>query len=118
MLYLYDELGPDFVKLLNGIFAFVIYDPRDGSFFIARDHIGINPLYWGRDGEGNLFVSSEMKALYDVCRKVEVFPPGHYYHRARAARAVVQARSGRPKASVPQGRGRPRRCSGSPSRTR
>ena len=79
MLYLYDELGPDFVKLLNGIFAFVIYDPRDGSFFIARDHIGINPLYWGRDGEGNLFVSSEMKALYDVCRTVEVFPPGHYY---------------------------------------
>ncbi len=79
LLYLYDELGPDFIKLLNGIFAFVIYDPRDGSFFIARDHIGINPLYWGRDGEGNLYVSSELKAMYDVCPKVEVFPPGHYY---------------------------------------
>jgi asparagine synthase (glutamine-hydrolysing) len=79
LLYLYDELGPDFVKSLNGIFAFVIYDPRDGDFFIARDHIGINPLYWGRDGEGNLFVSSEMKALYDICPKLEVFPPGHYY---------------------------------------
>ena len=79
ILYLYDELGPDFVKLMNGIFAFVIYDPRDGDFFIARDHIGINPLYWGRDGEGNLFVSSEMKALFDVCPKVEIFPPGHYY---------------------------------------
>lgn len=79
ILYLYDELGPDFVKLMNGIFAFVIYDPRDGDFFIARDHIGINPLYWGRDGEGNLFVASELKALHDVCPKVEVFPPGHYY---------------------------------------
>jgi asparagine synthase (glutamine-hydrolysing) len=79
LLYLYDEYGPDFVKLLNGIFAFVIYDPRDGDFFIARDHMGINPLYWGRDGEGNLFVASEMKALYDLCTKVEVFPPGHYY---------------------------------------
>jgi asparagine synthase (glutamine-hydrolysing) len=79
LLYLYDELGPDFVKLLNGIFAFVIYDPRDASFFIARDHIGINPLYWGRDGEGNLFVSSEMKAMYDICPTVEIFPPGHYY---------------------------------------
>jgi asparagine synthase (glutamine-hydrolysing) len=67
------------VKLLNGIFAFVIYDPRDGDFFIARDHIGINPLYWGRDGEGNLFVSSEMKAMYDICPTVEIFPPGHYY---------------------------------------
>jgi asparagine synthase (glutamine-hydrolysing) len=79
ILYLYDEYGPDFVKMLNGIFAFVIYDPRDGDFFIARDHIGINPLYWGRDGEGNLFVSSEMKAMYDICPKVEVFPPGHYF---------------------------------------
>ncbi len=79
ILYLYDELGPDFVKLLNGIFAFVIYDPRDGDYFIARDHIGINPLYWGRDGQGNLFVASELKALADVCPKVEVFPPGHYY---------------------------------------
>jgi asparagine synthase (glutamine-hydrolysing) len=79
LLYLYDELGPEFVKLLNGIFAFVIYDPRDGDFFIARDHIGINPLYWGRDGEGNLFVSSEMKAMYDICPTVELFPPGHYF---------------------------------------
>jgi asparagine synthase (glutamine-hydrolysing) len=82
LLYLYDEHGPEFVKLLNGIFAFVIYDPRDGDFFIARDHIGINPLYWGRDGKGTLFVSSELKAIHDVCPKVEVFPPGHYYRAA------------------------------------
>ncbi len=79
LLYLYDEYGPEFLKDLNGIFAFVIYDPRDGDFFIARDHIGINPLYWGRDGEGTLYVASEMKALHDLCVKVEVFPPGHYY---------------------------------------
>jgi asparagine synthase (glutamine-hydrolysing) len=64
---------------VNGIFAFVIYDPRDGSFYIARDHIGINPLYWGRDGSGNLYVSSELKAIFDACPKVEVFPPGHYF---------------------------------------
>jgi asparagine synthase (glutamine-hydrolysing) len=79
ILYLYDEHGPEFVKMLNGIFAFVIYDPRDGDFFIARDHMGINPLYWGRDGEGSLFVSSELKAIHDVCPRVEVFPPGHWY---------------------------------------
>ncbi len=79
ILYLYDEMGPEFLKLLNGIFAFVIYDPRDGDYFIARDHIGINPLYWGRDGEGNLYVASEMKAIFDLCPKVEIFPPGHYY---------------------------------------
>jgi len=79
LLYLYDEYGPEFLNKLNGIFAFVIYDPRDGDFFIARDHIGINPLYWGRDGEGTLYIASEMKALYDLCVKIEVFPPGHYY---------------------------------------
>jgi len=79
ILYLYDEHGPDFVRMLNGIFVFVIYDPRDGDFFIARDPIGVNPLYWGRDGEGNLYVASEMKAIFDLCPKVEVFPPGHYY---------------------------------------
>ncbi|HUX36590.1 MAG TPA: asparagine synthase B [Rectinemataceae bacterium] len=79
ILYLYDEHGPECVKMLNGIFAFVIYDPRDGDFFIARDHMGINPLYWGRDGEGTLFVASEMKAIVDICPKVEVFPPGHYF---------------------------------------
>ncbi len=79
LLYLYDEYGASFLNDLNGIFAFVIYDPRDGDYFIARDHIGINPLYWGRDGEGNLYVASEMKALFDICPKVEVFPPGHYY---------------------------------------
>ena len=79
LLYLYDEYGPEFLNKLNGIFAFVIYDPRDGDFFIARDHIGINPLYWGRDGEGTLYVASEMKALYDICVKIDVFPPGHYY---------------------------------------
>lgn len=79
LLYLYDEYGPAFLGKLNGIFAFVIYDPRDGDYFIARDHIGINPLYWGRDSEGNLYISSELKAIFDICPKVEVFPPGHYF---------------------------------------
>jgi asparagine synthase (glutamine-hydrolysing) len=103
LLYLYDELGPDFVNLLNGIFAFVIYDPRDGSFFIARDHIGINPLYWGRDGEGNLFVSSEMKAIYDICPKVEVFPPGHYYDSSAAKLVKWYNPSWAAAGSVPKG---------------
>jgi asparagine synthase (glutamine-hydrolysing) len=79
LLYLYDEHGPEFVRMLNGIFAFVIYDPRDGDFFISRDHEGVNPLYWGRDGEGTLYVASELKAIWDLCQTVEVFPPGHYY---------------------------------------
>lgn len=79
ILYLYDELGPDFLKDMNGIFAFVLYDPARGDFLIARDHLGIVPLYWGWDDSGRLYVASEMKAIVDSCRKVEEFPPGHYY---------------------------------------
>jgi len=104
LLYLYDEHGPEFVKMLNGIFAFVIYDPRDGDFFIARDHMGINPLYWGRDGKGNLFVASELKAIHDLCPKVEVFPPGHYY-RAKEGRLVKWYEPGWAKQGhIPRGR--------------
>jgi asparagine synthase (glutamine-hydrolysing) len=79
ILYLYDEFGPEFVNKLNGIFAFVLYDPNTKDYYIARDHIGIVPLYWGWDREGNLYVASEMKALVDACQKIEEFPPGHFY---------------------------------------
>jgi asparagine synthase (glutamine-hydrolysing) len=79
LLYLYDELGSKFLDDVNGIFAFVIYDPKDGSYTIARDHIGIVPLYWGRDAAGRLFVASEMKAIVDSCVEVSEFPPGHIY---------------------------------------
>lgn len=68
---------------LNGIFAFVLvdesYDNGAGRYIIARDHIGIIPLYWGRDADGHLWVSSEMKALNDVCIAFEEFPPGYVY---------------------------------------
>ena len=79
ILYLYDEFGPEFVKKMNGIFAFVLYDPATKDYFISRDPIGVVPLYWGWDKEGNLFVSSELKAIADVCSKLDEFPPGHYY---------------------------------------
>jgi asparagine synthase (glutamine-hydrolysing) len=78
ILYLYDERGPDFLNDMNGIFAFVLYDPAKRTHLIARDPIGVVPLYWGWDDVGRLYVASEMKALIDVCRKVEEFPPGHY----------------------------------------
>ncbi len=79
ILYLYDEFGSDFVEMLSGIFAFVLYDKRKGSYLIARDHIGIEPLYVGWDGEGALHVASEMKALSPYCGKIIEFPPGCYY---------------------------------------
>ena len=79
ILHLYDEHGPKFLNLLNGIFAFVLYDPKTGGFFVGRDHMGIVPLYWGKDAQGQVFVASEMKAIVDVCVTVEEFPPGHYF---------------------------------------
>ena len=78
ILYLYDEYGPDFLNMLNGMFAFILYDKKKGQYFIARDHIGIIPLYVGWDDKGTFYVASEMKALNDYCTTVKEFPPGHY----------------------------------------
>ena len=76
---LFDEKREKFIDELNGIFGFVIYDKVEKEFLVVRDHIGIIPLYMGWDSEGTLFVSSELKALEGKCKKIEVFPPGHYY---------------------------------------
>ncbi|HUO85144.1 MAG TPA: asparagine synthase B [Thermoanaerobaculia bacterium] len=77
ILALYQQRGSSFLDELNGIFAFVLYDSVRDRYLIARDHIGIVPLYTGRDAEERLWVASEMKALVPVCRTIEEFPPGH-----------------------------------------
>lgn len=78
ILALYEEYGADFLDRLNGIFAFVLYDARDKTWMVGRDHIGIIPLYQGRDEHGNLYVASEMKALTPVVKQLWEFPPGSY----------------------------------------
>ncbi|MEN8770017.1 MAG: asparagine synthase B [Glaciecola sp.] len=75
---LYQRFGPEFIDKLEGMFAFVIYDETNNTYLIARDHIGIIPLYTGYDEHGNFYVASEMKALVPVCKTVSEFPPGHY----------------------------------------
>ena len=80
ILALYKEKGVDFVDDLNGIFGFAIYDIEEDAYFIARDHMGIIPLYIGWDQNGTFYVASELKALESVCTKIELFPPGHYFH--------------------------------------
>jgi asparagine synthase (glutamine-hydrolysing) len=80
ILALYENEGPSFVEKLNGIFAFAIFDETKNEYFIARDHMGIIPLYMGWDGDGTFYVASELKALEGVCSKIELFPPGHYFH--------------------------------------
>ena len=77
ILGLYAEQGSGFVDRLNGIFAFVLYDVEQDRYIVARDHMGIVPLYAGHDDEGRFYVASEMKALMPVCRSVSEFPPGH-----------------------------------------
>jgi asparagine synthase (glutamine-hydrolysing) len=78
ILALYEQRGVDFLNDLSGIFAFALYDQARERYLVARDPIGVMPLYLGRDEHGHVFVASEMKALADVCKTVEVFPPGHY----------------------------------------
>ena len=78
ILALYQEKGVDFVDEMNGIFGFAIYDTEKDEYFIARDHMGIIPLYIGWDQNGTFYVASELKALEGICTKIELFPPGHY----------------------------------------
>jgi len=78
ILALYHEKGTDFVDDLNGIFGFALYDAEKDEYFVARDHMGIIPLYLGWDQNGTFYVASELKALEGVCTKIELFPPGHF----------------------------------------
>jgi len=80
ILPLYQDKGPAFIEELNGIFAFALYDRVKDCYFIARDHIGIVPLYIGWDAFGNFYVASELKALEGVCNKIQEFLPGHYLY--------------------------------------
>jgi len=85
ILSLYQKKGVDFIDELNGIFGFAIYDSEKDEYFIARDHMGIIPLYIGWDKNGTFYVASELKALEGVCTKIELFPPGHYLHSSDGA---------------------------------
>ena len=78
ILALYEQYGVDFLDKLNGIFAFVLYDAETDDFLVARDAIGVIPLYIGHDSDGTVYVASELKALEGQCEHYEPFPPGHY----------------------------------------
>ena len=82
ILGLYDKEGVSFLDKLNGIFGFALYDKAKNDYLIARDHMGIIPLYMGWDEEGVFYVASELKALEGFCTQIELFPPGHYKTKA------------------------------------
>lgn len=79
ILALYREKGVNFLEDLSGIFAFALYDEEKDDFLIARDPIGVIPLYIGRDKEGKVYCASELKALEGFCDTYEPFLPGHCY---------------------------------------
>ncbi|MBW8075299.1 MULTISPECIES: asparagine synthase B [Metallibacterium] len=91
ILPLWRAQGAAFLNALNGMFAFVLWDRARGDWLIARDPIGIVPLYTGRDEHGRLYMASEMKALNGVCVDIEVFPPGHFLTRGMEAPAQYYA---------------------------
>lgn len=78
ILALYEKKGIDFLDALNGIFAFALHDTVNNTFLVARDHMGIIPLYMGWDDRGAFYVASELKSMEGVCKRIESFPPGHY----------------------------------------
>ena len=86
IIYLYREFGAECVKMLDGIFGFILYDYHNGTVLIARDPIGIIPLYYGLSDRNELYVCSEMKSIHDQCGVFEdsqglnIFPPASYYH--------------------------------------
>ncbi|MCQ2235142.1 MAG: asparagine synthase B [Paludibacteraceae bacterium] len=77
ILSLYRERGINFLEDLNGIFAFALYDVEKDAYLVARDPIGVIPLYMGHDEAGTFYVASELKALEGYCTDIQVFPPGY-----------------------------------------
>ena len=88
ILALYREKGIDFLEDLNGIFAFALYDEEKDDFLIARDPIGVIPLYIGHDADGTVYCASELKALEGYCETYETFLPGHYYRGSEGKMSI------------------------------
>ncbi|KAJ3389395.1 asparagine synthetase [Lobulomyces angularis] len=80
ILHLYEEMGTDFLPLLDGMFSFILYDKKKDLYLVARDHVGITTLYQGfRSSDNSVWFASELKALNEDCDKIISFPPGSFY---------------------------------------
>ena len=79
IIHLYKEFGVDCVKMLDGIFGFILYDKVNQKILVSRDPIGVIPLYYGMtQNKTGIMFASEMKCLIDDCDDIQLFPPGHY----------------------------------------
>ncbi len=79
ILPLYRKLGVGLLEKISGIFAFALYDIEKDEYLIARDPVGVIPLYIGWDSDEQFYVASEQKALEGVCSTIRPFLPGHYW---------------------------------------
>ena len=68
------------INLLDGIYSFILYDKEENAFLVARDPIGVTPLYYGISADNEIFFASEMKCLIDDCVTIKPFPPGHFMY--------------------------------------
>jgi len=93
LIHLYEELGPDMVKELDGMFAFALYN--ENELLLARDPLGIKPLYYGRDAEGTLYFASEIKGLLQITDDVKEFPNAHFYTHAGGFQRYFRIDDGR-----------------------
>ena len=91
VLQLYQQFGPECTSLLDGMFAFAISD--ETSFFLARDPLGIKPLYY-TNANDTLYFASEIKALYEISAEVKEFPAGHWWHSDYGLRQYYQLNEG------------------------
>lgn len=79
ILALYEAHGEQAVERLDGMFGFALYDSEADKLLLARDPLGIKPLYYGWQA-GTLYFGSEIKTLHRIVDELHEFPPGHYYH--------------------------------------
>ena len=94
IIHLYKEFGPNCVKMLDGIFGFILYDKINSKLLVARDPIGIIPLYYGilSDNKGTM-IASEMKSLIDDCEDIQLFPPGHYLNIDKVGKIKINLKN-------------------------
>jgi len=95
ILHLYEEFGTECVQHLNGIFAFAIWDEKKSQFLLARDRMGVKPMYYTHLANGQLIFGSEMKAILShpgVDRTVDLISLNEYlsYEYVPTPRTIIR----------------------------
>ncbi len=79
LLPMWKKYGTAMFRMLDAEYAMILYDADTKSFVVARDPIGIRPLYYGKSASGDMLFASEPKNLVGICQTILPFPPGYYW---------------------------------------